>query len=105
MLTTFSTRGLELTDAIESYAARKIERFPRYFDRITQVEVVLERGKQEHRVEIITLVEHHEPFVASCSHEDLYAALDLAIDRTVRQLKDHKSRTRDHKHHIGGRPT
>ena len=29
---------------------------------------------------------------------DLYACLDVGIDKSIRQLKDHKSRVRDNKH-------
>ncbi len=93
-----SSKHMELTPAIEGYASRKVEKFPRFFDRIQQVEVVIDREKNGYTVEIITDVEHHDPFVASSNHEDLYACIDLGIDRSVRQLKDHKSRLRDNKH-------
>ena len=55
--------------------------------------------------EIITDVEHHEPFIANSNHDDLYACIDLGIDRSVRQLSDHKSRLRDSKHNtpMGGK--
>ena len=94
-----SSKQMELTGAIEEYATKKLERFERYFDRIQQVEAVIERAKNGYTIEIITDVEHHEPFVASSNHEDLYACIDLGIDRSVRQLTDHKSRLRDNKHH------
>ncbi len=99
-----SSKHMQATEAIEAYAAKKIEKFPRYFNRIQQVEVVIDKAKNGYIVEIITDVEHHEPFVANSTHEDLYACLDLGIDRSLRQLKDHKSRLRDSKHHtpIGG---
>ncbi len=94
-----STKHLDVTDAIQTYASKKIEKFPRYFDRIQQVEVVIIKVKQGYSVEIITDVEHHDPFIATSAHEDLYACIDLVIERTLRQLKDHKSRLRDNKHH------
>ena len=90
---------MELTPPIEDYAFRKVEKSPRYFDRIQQIDVVIDRAKNGYVVEIITNVEHHEPFVASSTHQDLYACIDLGIDRSVRQLKDHKSKLRDNKHH------
>ncbi len=93
-----SSKHLQVTPAIEEYASKKIEKFPRYFNRVQQVEVVIDKSRNGYTVEIITDVEHHEPIVATSSHEDLYACLDLGIDRSLRQLKDHKSRVRDHKH-------
>lgn len=94
-----SGKHMELTPPIEDYAFRKVEKFPRYFDRIQQIDVVIDRAKNGYVVEIITNVEHHEPFVASSTHQNLYACIDLGIDRSVRQLKDHKSKLRDNKHH------
>ncbi len=98
MQVNISGKHMELTPPIEEYAARKVEKLPRYFDRIQQIDVVIDRAKNGYVVEIITDVEHHEPFVASSNHEDLYACIDLGIDRSVRQLKDHKSKLRDNKH-------
>lgn len=98
-----SSKQLPLTPAIESYASRKLERILRFFDRVQQVEAVIDKEKNEYTVEIITDVEHHEPFVATSHHEDLYACIDLGIDRAVRQLRDHKSKLRDNKHHTSMR--
>lgn len=95
-----TSKHMGVTPAVEAYATTKVERLPRYFDRIQQVEVILDKAKIGYTTEIIVDVEHHEPFVARCEHEDLYASIDLAADRSVRQLSDHKSRLRDNKHHV-----
>ena len=95
-----SSKHVDLSPAIEEYARKKLERFPRYFDLIQQVEIVIDRARNGYTTEIITDVEHHEPFVATGEHEDLYACIDLTVDRAVRQLSDHKSRLRDNKHHL-----
>ena len=93
----FSSKHVPITPAIEEYASKKIGKFPRYFNRIQQVEVIIDKAGNGYSVEIITDVEHHEPFVAKTTHEDLYACLDVGIDRSLRQLKDHKSRLRDNR--------
>ncbi|MHC5023678.1 MAG: ribosome hibernation-promoting factor, HPF/YfiA family [Planctomycetota bacterium] len=93
-----SSKHMELTPAIEEYATKKLEKLPRFFDRIQSVDMVIDKARNGYVTEIITDVEHHESFVASSNHEDLYACIDLGIDRSVRQLKDHKSRLRDSKH-------
>lgn len=100
-----SSKHMELTPAIEEYAAKKIDRFHRFFDQIQQVEVVIDRARNGYSLEIITDVAHHDSFVASCDHEDLYACIDLGIDRSIRQLKDHKSKLRDNKHTSSTRGT
>ena len=98
------SKHMELTSAIEDYATKKMERFERYFDRIQQVDLVIDKSKNGYTIEILTDVEHHDPFVSQCTHDDLYACIDITVDRSVRQLTDHKSRLRDNKHHtpMGG---
>lgn len=91
-------RHIELTAPIEEYAQKKAERMERYFDRIQQVEVVIDKVKNGYDVEIVTDVEHHEPFVATNNDHDLYACIDGASDKMIRQLTDHKSKLRDNKH-------
>ena len=94
-----SSKHMPLTDAIEEYATKKIDKFPRFYDRIHQVEMVIDKARNGYSLEIITDVAHHEPFVATSDHEDLYACIDQGIDRSIRQLKDHKSKLRDDKDH------
>ena len=94
-----SSKHMELTPAIEDYANKKVEKFERVYDRIQRVAVVIDRAKKGYTMDIITDVEGHESLVATCGHEDLYACIDLGIDRAKRQLKDLKSKLRDNKHH------
>jgi putative sigma-54 modulation protein len=93
----FSSKHMTITPAIETYANRKVEKLRRFFDRIQQIDVVIDKVKNGYNIEIITDVEHHESFVATAQHQDLYAGIDLGVDRAIRQLRDHKSRLRDHK--------
>jgi putative sigma-54 modulation protein len=94
-----SSKHMTLTPAIEQYARKKMEKLVKFFDRVQQIDVVIDKAKNGYTTEIITDVERHEPFVATASHDDLYACIDLGLDRAVRQLKDHKSKLRDNKHH------
>jgi ribosome-associated translation inhibitor RaiA len=48
-------------------------------------------------------VEHHADFVSNTSHRDLYAGIDLATDRAVRQLHEWKDRIRGTKKHVPSR--
>ncbi|MHC4275405.1 MAG: ribosome hibernation-promoting factor, HPF/YfiA family, partial [Planctomycetota bacterium] len=73
MQVNISSKHMQMTPAIEEYASKKIEKFPRYFNRVQQVEVIIDKAKNGYTVDIITNVEHHEAFVATSSHGDLYA--------------------------------
>lgn len=94
-----SSKHMELTPAIETYIEKKMEKLVRFFNRVQQIEVVVDKTKTEYTMEVIADVEHHDPFVATARHEDLYACIDLGTDKATRQLRDHKSRLRDNKHH------
>lgn len=94
-----SSKQMDLTPAIENYIEKKVVKFPRFYDRIQSVEIVIDKEKTDYTIEIITNVERHDPMVATANHEDLYACIDLGVDRSIRQLKDHKSKIRDNKHH------
>ena len=98
MQTTISSKHLEITPAIAQYADKKTTKLRRFFDRIQQIDVVIAKARNGYTVEIITDVEHHKPFVATAEDADMYACIDLGVDRASRQLKDHKSRVRDRKH-------
>ena len=92
-------KHMEITPAIEEYAEKKVEKFPRYFDRVLQIDVLIDKGKKAYNVEIIVDVEKHDDFVANSENDDLYAAIDIGVDRMIRQLTDHKKKLRDDKHH------
>ena len=99
-----SSKHMDITPAIETYAIKKVEKLRRFFDRIQQIDVIIDKSKKGYQVEILTDVEHHEPFVARCTDNDLYACIDLSLDRSIRQLTDHKSKLRNRKHLMAGQP-
>ncbi|MCL4740827.1 MAG: ribosome-associated translation inhibitor RaiA [Phycisphaerales bacterium] len=89
-------RGVEVTDAIRTHAETKCAKLPRYFDGTQSVTLTLSR-ENHHRhaefdAELVIDVEKHDNFVAHARDEDLYAAIDLVIDKAARQLTDFKER-------------
>ena len=104
MLFTISGKHVEITDAIRAHAQEKIEKFPRYYNSINQIEVIVE-GNEGGRpcVEIIARAEHSNVFIAKESGEDMYTCIDLAAHKIERQLRRKKERQRNNKH-ISGAP-
>lgn len=92
-------KGVEITDAIRAYAQDKAVKLPKYFDRVTEISVLADRGDHHRfKIEMICKVERSDPFVASSVHEDLYACIDETVDKLERQLHDHKEKKRNRKH-------
>jgi len=101
MQITITGKQMDLTPAIEEYVRKKVDKLPRYFDRIQQVDVTITKEAKDYRVEIRTDVEHHADFIARSDHDDLYACVDISVDRSIRQLTDHKNKLRNHQHTNG----
>jgi len=94
-----TARHLELTDAIREHATERAERLPRYYDRIRETDVVID--KLDHLrfgVEFVCHVDGHDPVVATATHADLHACLDATVAKVQRQLHDLKERRRNRKH-------
>ena len=83
---TVSGRHIEVTEAIKEYSSNKVAKLPRYFDRIVAIEVVLDKHDSHSTlVEIMVKVEHADPFIASSTSDDLYACIDVVVDKLERQ--------------------
>ncbi len=91
-------KHLEVTPAIQAYAQTKAEKLTKYFDGTQQIKVVLESpsGRAgEFHVEVVVDVVKHKDFVANAVESDLYAAIDVAVDKAQRQLRDYKERLKN----------
>ncbi len=96
MLTSIEARNFELTDAIKSRADKMIKsQLKIYEDYITKVTVVLDfithRKGGQPSGEVSVVVEIPGPdLVAKNRHDDLYEALDGALDKIVDQMQKRK---------------
>ncbi len=92
-------RHLDITPAIREYAEDKTAKLTRYFDRISQIEVIAKKPDQRtFEVEMIAHIDNHDHIVADSNGEDLYACIDDTINKMERQLTDHKEKLRNRKH-------
>ncbi len=97
-----SGHHVEVTDALNSYVATKLERIERHFDRITNIHVILSVEKQRQKAESTIRVSGGEIF-AEAEADDLYAAIDLLTDKLDRQLIKKKEKFTDRKHRVVNR--
>ncbi len=99
MQTQIIGRHLEVTDAIREHAEQRAAKLPRFFDQLSQVEVVVEK-RSDHTFfsEFICHVDHHDRVVSHAKEQDLHAAMDAAAGKAERLLHDLKEKQRSHKH-------
>ena len=98
MIVVVSSRHMEVTPPLKSYAEQKASRLVKYYDRIQEIEVVFDAGKDQMQVEMIVNAEHKNMFIARHSDGDAYACVDVCMDKLERQLSDHKKKIRKRKH-------
>jgi putative sigma-54 modulation protein len=94
-------RHVSVTEALKSYAAGKVERFSKLNKRILDVHVILSVDGKDSIVEVLANLARGGQLAANERHESMYAAIDLASDKLMRQLQKLKEKVKDH-HHRGG---
>ncbi len=92
-------RNVEVTDAMKNYAMEKISKVDRFTNRIINVNIIMDIQKLDHHVDIIVRIDNQKIKVSAHS-TDMYASIDMAVDKLTNQIRRHKERVRDH-HSIG----
>ncbi|WP_461480570.1 ribosome hibernation-promoting factor, HPF/YfiA family [Porticoccus sp.] len=88
-----SGHHLDITDAIKDYVTSKLSKLERHNDRITTTNVILSVDKLIQKAEATVHVSGGE-FFADSENEDMYAAIDILVDKLDRQLIKHKEKNR-----------
>lgn len=94
-------RHIEVTQAIHDYVEKKISKLSKYYNRISGIEVILTEEGMTKKVEVQIKAEHSQRFVVTESGEDLYACVDVSVDKIERQLTKLKEKSRHRKGRTG----
>lgn len=91
----YNIRGenVEITSAIKSYIEDKIGKLDKYFEEPENIKanvVIKIRGKKQ-KIEI-TIPAVHYTLRSEEAHDDLYAAIDLTVDKLERQIRKNKTK-------------
>ncbi|MEJ7669849.1 MAG: ribosome-associated translation inhibitor RaiA [Casimicrobiaceae bacterium] len=87
---------LNITPAIRAYVVAKLSRVMRHFDHVIDVNVVMSVEKLRQKIEANVHVRGREIHVEAIE-PDLYAAIDLLVDKLDRQVLRHKEKTAAHR--------
>ncbi|MCL2521353.1 MAG: ribosome-associated translation inhibitor RaiA [Erysipelotrichales bacterium] len=85
--------GFIITDAIRDYAIKKISRLERFFDEkvLKEARIVCKNYSGYNKVEV-TIPNKVLTLRAEVKDKDMYAALDLVVDKLISQIKKLKSK-------------
>ncbi len=82
-----------LTDSIKEYVTSKLNKAEKYFGDDSNISVnVVVRVRGRDQIIEVTIPTKHFTLRAEESHNDLYAAIDLVIDKIERQIRKNKTR-------------
>ncbi len=95
MQITISGHHVEVTPPLREYVLTKFDRLQRHFDQITNTDVTLIVEKLVQKAEATVHVSGADIF-ANAESEDMYAAIDMLVDKLDRQLIKHKEKMRGH---------
>ncbi|MDH4095779.1 MAG: ribosome-associated translation inhibitor RaiA [Betaproteobacteria bacterium] len=92
-----SGHHLDITPALRTYVQEKLGRVTRHFDHVIDAHVVLSVDKLRQKAEVTLRVRGKDIHCAS-EDLDLYAAIDLLIDKLDRQVLKYKDKRQDKGH-------
>ena len=90
-------RHLEITDAIKNYAEKKATKIEKFFERIGNVQIILDIDGDNHVVEMIVPVSKGPTLIGVVSHSNMYASIDLVVDKLEKQLTKYKEKLHSRK--------
>lgn len=95
---TITGRHVEVNARVRDYVEEKVNKLPRFYDRIHDIEFVLDHESEQYTAELIVRADRKHTFVASEIGPDTLALIDVIVEKMERQLRRHKEKNRNHKH-------
>ena len=94
----FTFRNFDSSERIKTYASEKIGKFQKYLRAPLDAEVVVSVERHLHMVDV-TVNADGQRYAATEESEDMYASIDLCLDKVDRQIRSQKAAAVDRKRH------
>jgi putative sigma-54 modulation protein len=96
MQTSVTFKNIDSSENLKSYVSDKLNRFDKYLDNPGEANVVLSVEKFRHIAEISL---SGDRLVVNAKEEtnDMYSAIDMALDKLEKQIKKNKEKIRERK--------
>ena len=95
-------RHLEVTEDIRDYIERRARKIESIFNRIVDLQAVIELEKNRYLTEI-TLATRKATFHAQAETHDVFSSLDSVLDKIEAQIRRYKERISDRRHQLSRR--
>ncbi|MFH1980290.1 MAG: ribosome-associated translation inhibitor RaiA [Pseudomonadota bacterium] len=87
-------KNIEASDPLKTYVSEKLTKFDRYLHNPADANVVLSVEKHRHLAEI-TIVGDRMALKGAEETDDMYAAIDMVLDKLEKQIKKGKAKQRE----------
>jgi len=99
----FTFRNVESSNGIKSYAEEKIGKLQKYLRAPLDAEVTVSLERHLHCVDVAVNADGKR-YAGREESEDMYASIDLVMDKIDRQVRDQKALITTRKRHSGTIP-
>ena len=86
-------RHIEPSESVKKYAQEKIAKLQKFLRQPMQANVTIDMEKLEHRVEV-RISSGSEHYHGKEQSEDMYASIDVVVDKVERQIRSGREVTR-----------
>jgi putative sigma-54 modulation protein len=94
MQTSVTFKNIDPSDHLKSYVSEKLDRLDKYLDNPAEANVVLAVEKFRHIAEI-NIAGDRLTIIGSEETNDMYSAIDMALDKLEKQIKKSKQKIRE----------
>jgi putative sigma-54 modulation protein len=94
----FTFRNVESSEGIKNYASEKIAKLQKYLRAPLDAEVTVSLERHLQRVDVTVSADGNR-YAGHEESEDMYASIDLVMDKIDRQVRDTKAAQTDRKRH------
>lgn len=93
-----TARHGSITEEAQELIKQKASKLPRFYERVTQVEVVVDlQRSEEPDVEMKVCAEHHDDFFARAKGHNVLSAVESAVQKMEQQLRKYKEKVTGHR--------
>lgn len=100
MNTTVTGHHVEVTSSMRNYVTEKLQRLQRHSENLFDIQVILSVEKLRQKAEATIQISGNR-IHATATEPDMYAAIDLLMDKLDRQVIRHKEKLKNRR---GGKP-
>jgi putative sigma-54 modulation protein len=90
----FTGRNIDVTPALKTFTSEKMEKLKHRHDAIDKIDIVFHVENVTHIAEA-TLKCEGQVFHATAESEDMYVAIDVLVDKLLKQITKHKEKMKD----------